>query len=78
MANHYDFEATDRVKRDIIELYRNNILKITDRYKSKVLAIFDQISGFLLKHEKRVIISNIVNGTSIEQYSDTFFDWEIL
>lgn len=68
-----DFEAADREKRDILELYRDDILKITDRYKSKVLSIFDQVPGFLSRHEKRVMLSNIVEGSSIEQYSETFF-----
>ncbi|MDF2989259.1 MAG: putative ATPase superfamily [Eubacterium sp.] len=73
LQGNYDFEAADAAKRDIIELYRDDILKITDRYRSKVLSIFDQIPGFLSKHEKRVILSNIVDGSTIDQYSDTFF-----
>lgn len=73
IESSFNFKATDEIKRDIIELYRNDILKITDRYRSKVLSIFDQIPGFLSKHEKRVILSNVVNGSTIDQYSDTFF-----
>lgn len=73
LQGSYDFEAADAVKRDIIELYRDDILKITARYRSKVLSIFDQIPGFLSKHEKRVILSDIVEGSTIDQYTDTFF-----
>lgn len=69
----YDFEAADQVKRDILELYRDDILKISARYRSKVLSVFDQIPGFLSKHEKRVVLSNIVDGSTIDQYADTFF-----
>lgn len=68
-----DFEASDREKRDIIELYRDDILKINNRYRSKVLAIFEQLPGFLSRHEKRVMLSNIVQGSTIDQYTDTFF-----
>ncbi len=68
-----DFEAADIEKRDIIKLYRDDILKINATYKSKVLSIFDQLPGFLSKHEKRVILSSVAQGSTIDQYSDTFF-----
>lgn len=68
-----DFEAADREKRDILNLYRSDILKINDRYKSKVLCIFDLIPSFLSKHEKRVVLNDVVKGSTIDQYSETFF-----
>jgi len=68
-----DFEAADVEKRDILHLYRDDILRINDKYKTKVLAIFDQLPGFLSKHEKRVRLGNIVEGSFVDQYSDTFF-----
>ncbi|MCD8048133.1 MAG: ATP-binding protein [Clostridia bacterium] len=68
-----DFQAADVEKRDILNLYRDDILKINTRYRSKVLAIFDQIPGFLSKHEKRVVLSSVAAGSAIDQYSDTFF-----
>ena len=37
------------------------------------MAIFDQIPGFLSKHEKRVTLRNLVEGTTLDQYADTFF-----
>lgn len=43
------------------------------RYKTKVLSIFEQIPGFLSKHEKRIRLNRIANGSSIDQYDDTFF-----
>lgn len=73
LEGNRDFEAADREKRDIIDLYRDDILKINNRYRSKVLAIFDQLPGFLSKHEKRIVLSNITKGSSIDQYTDTFF-----
>lgn len=68
-----DFDSADREKRDILNLYRDDILKISNRYRSKVLSVFEQIPGFLSKHEKRVILSKIVQGSTIDQYTDTFF-----
>lgn len=68
-----DFDRADREKRDILNLYRDDILKINSRYRSKVLSVFEQIPGFLSKHEKRVILSKIAEGSTIDQYSDTFF-----
>ena len=68
-----DFETSDSEKRDILELYRSDIMKIGARYRSKVLAIFDQIPGFLSGHEKRVVFKEIGKGSVAEQYEDTFF-----
>lgn len=68
-----DFGKADLEKRDILELYRNDIMKIKAQYRSKVLAIFDQIPGLLSRHEKRVVFNRIVEGSSAEQYEETFF-----
>ncbi len=73
LEGNRDFGAADIEKRDILKLYRDDILKINAPYKSKVLSIFDQLPGFLSKHEKRVILSNIVQGSTIDQYEETFF-----
>ena len=40
-----DFGKADLEKRDILALYRNDIMKIQAQYRPKVLAIFDQIPG---------------------------------
>lgn len=66
------FEA-DKEKRDILSLYREDIMKINARYRSKVLAIFDQIPGLLSKHEKRVVFKEIKEGSQADQYEETFF-----
>lgn len=68
-----DFGKADLEKRDILALYRNDIMKIRTQYRSKVLAIFDQIPGLLSRHEKRVVFNRIVEGSSAEQYEETFF-----
>lgn len=73
IENKKDFTEADKEKRDIIKLYRGDIMKIKAQYRSKVLSIYDQIPGFLSQHEKRVIFKNIQEGTYAEQYEDTFF-----
>ena len=67
------FQKSDEEKRDILELYRNDIMKIENKYRSKVLALFDQIPSFLSKHEKRVVLSEIEKQSTFEQFHDTFF-----
>lgn len=68
-----DFSKADKEKRDILKLYREDIMKIDARYRSKVLSIFDQIPGFLSRHEKRVVFKQIREGSQAEQYEETFF-----
>ncbi len=67
------FCAADVEKRDILELYRSDIMKIKAQYRAKVLAIFDQIPGLLSRHEKRVVFNRISEGSLAEQYEETFF-----
>lgn len=73
LQSHKDFDEVDREKRDILELYRSDIMKINARYRSKVLAIYDQLPGLLSGHEKRVIFKQIQEGSYAEQYEETFF-----
>ena len=68
-----DFERADIEKRDILELYREDIKKIKAAYRAKVSALFEQIPGLLSKHEKRVVFGKIAEGSYAEQYEDTFF-----
>lgn len=68
-----DFGKADMEKRDILELYRSDMMKIKAQYRSKVLTIFDQIPGLLSRHEKRVVFNHIVEGSTAEQYEETFF-----
>ena len=73
MEKDKNFSLVDAEKRDILKLYRNDIMKIKAQYRGKVLAIFDQIPGLLSQHEKRVVFKNIQEGSYAEQYSETFF-----
>ncbi|MCH5243935.1 MAG: ATP-binding protein [Lentimicrobiaceae bacterium] len=73
IENGRKFEASDIEKRDILALYRNDIMKIGSAYKEKVLAIFDQIPAFLSRAERRVVMSHIDKKSTFPQYHDTFF-----
>ncbi len=73
ITEHKDFEKADLEKRDILNLYRNDIMKIREKYRTKVLTIFDQIPGLLSGHEKRVVFKNVVEGSTYDNYEDTFF-----
>ena len=73
IENDKSFFEADKEKRDILSLYREDIMKINARYRSKVLAIFDQIPGLLSKHEKRVVFKEIKEGSQAYQYEETFF-----
>lgn len=73
LENGRDFGLCDEEKRDILRLYREDIMKIGSRYRTKVLSIFDQIPGLLSKHEKRVVFNKIAEGSDFMQYEDTFF-----
>ncbi|MDE7378552.1 MAG: AAA family ATPase [Paraprevotella sp.] len=73
IENNRNFEMADREKRDILTLYRNDIMKINSGYRSNVLAIFDQIPAFLSKSERRVMVSKIEKGATFPKYHDTFF-----
>lgn len=73
LENDRDFYEADKRKRGILDLYREDIMKIKKAYRSKVLAVFDQIPGLLSKHEKRVKINNVEEGARAIQYEDTFF-----
>ena len=73
IENNKNFALADVEKRDILKLYRNDIMKIKAKYRSKVLTIFDQIPGLLSKHEKRVVFKDIQEGSYSNQYIDTFF-----
>ena len=73
IQNKKDFTESDKEKRDILRLYREDIMKIDARYRSKVLSIFDQLPGFLSSHKKRIVFKQLQDGSYADQYEETFF-----
>lgn len=73
IENDRSFQKADEEKRDIINLYRSDISKISTPDKARVLAIFDQIPAFLSMSERRVVLGSIEKGATFPRYHDTFF-----
>lgn len=73
LDNNKSLNKSNIEKKDILNLYKSDIMKISSSYKSKVLAIFEQIPGFLSQHEKRIVFNKIQKDSSFSSYEDTFF-----
>ena len=67
-----DFEASDRIKKRILRLYREDVSKFAKGYESKVFAIFDAIPGQLSKKEKKYRLSSLSKSARIRAYEDAF------
>lgn len=68
-----DFEKTDQVKRDILSLYRTDIVKHAAGYEMKVEGIFDEIPAQLQKHEKKFRLSALKKEARFREYEDALF-----
>lgn len=68
------FQEVDRVKRDILALYRNDITRFAKGYASKIHAAFDAIPGELSRHEKKYRLSSISENARTREYGEAF-DW---
>ena len=68
-----DFERVDRVKRDILELYRADIVKHAQGYEMKVEQIFDDIPAQLHKHDKKFKLSSLKKEARFRDYEDAIF-----
>lgn len=68
-----DFLTTDLVKRDILRLYRDDIIKYASGYTAKVSSIFDAIPSQLQRPERKFRLADIQNGARFRQYEDAFF-----
>ncbi len=66
------FEDTDRIKRRILKLYREDITKFAKGYEAKVLAVFDEMPSQLSKTEKKYKLSNIDKGARFREYENAF------
>jgi len=66
--------AVDMVKRDIIDLYRADIMKFGGASKHKILAIFNSIPGGLQNHAKMFSPGGIQKGVGMRTF-ETAFQW---
>ena len=67
-----DFAEVDKIKRDILTLYRNDIGKFAGNYQNKVLAIFDELPSQLIKKEKKYVLADISKQARFREYEDAF------
>ena len=68
----HSFEDTDRVKRQILTLYRNSIYDYAGNYAEKVVSIFDQIPSQLQKHEKKFKLADLSKDARMRDYDSAF------
>ena len=68
-----DFNRVDQVKRNILELYRQDISKHAEGYNLKVERIFDEIPAQLQKHEKKFKLASINKKARFREYKDAMF-----
>ena len=54
-----DFDRVDRIKRDILALYRDDIAKHAEGYQLKVRQIFDDVPAQLQKHDKKFKLASL-------------------
>ncbi len=68
-----DFERTDKIKRNILKLYREDIRKHSDELNLKVEQIFDLIPSQLQKHEKKFNISSLDENARYRNFEGAFY-----
>lgn len=68
-----DFMKVDKVKRDILYLYRNDIQNYADEMVEKVTNIWDSLPGQLQKHEKKFKLAAMQAGARFRAYEKAFF-----
>lgn len=67
------FEPVDAAKRQIINLYRNDVARFARNYEFKVVSVLDGIPGQLSKHEKKFTLSSIDKNARMRTYEEAFF-----
>jgi len=68
----HDFEETDRIKRRILALYRDDIQKHADD-AVKVAAIFDEIPNQLRSQNRHFKLSSLKDGARYNEFKDPLF-----
>ncbi len=68
-----DFEEVDRVKRSILQVYKNDIAKYASNVEHKVKSIFDELPAQLQKQEKKFRLSALEPNAAYRDYDDAFF-----
>lgn len=69
----HDFDEVDRVKRDILTLYRADMMKHAQGYEIKVARVFDEIPAQLQKHERKFKLADLEKNARMRDYEDALF-----
>lgn len=72
-ASQRKFAPVDREKRQILNLYRNDVAKFAKGYEFKVVSVLDNIPGQLSKHEKRFTLASMGKDARMRSYEEAFF-----
>lgn len=68
-----NFKEVDLIKRDILNLYQDDIIKYGGEDSAKVQSIFEEIPSQLQKHEKRFTFNALQKEARYRDYKDAFF-----
>ena len=68
-----DLASVDRIKRDILELYKGDISKHAGTMRVKVGRVFAEIPSQLQRHEKKFQFSKLGKSARYRDYADTIF-----
>lgn len=73
-APNRDMAAADRAKHMVLKIYREDIEKYGGTAAKRIRAVFDAIPGQLSKHEKRLVYTQVENGSRSRDFM-TAFSW---
>jgi len=68
-----DFRQTEKVKQNIIALYRNDIRKYATGAEAKAGAVFEAIPSQLQRHDTRFVLSDLNVNARYVNYESSFF-----
>ena len=71
-AEGRDLAAADRAKRLVLKLYRDDIEKHGGMASKRVKAVFDSIPGQLSKHEKKLVYTQVSEGSRSRDFMAAF------
>ena len=73
VESNKNFGEVDKVKRDILSLYKSDIEKYASGFETKVKAIFEQLPATLQRHEKKFRLQDIQSSARFREYETSFF-----
>ena len=68
-----NFGEVDKVKRDILALYRNDIAKFGGQDANRIRRVFSTLPGQLARHDRKFRLSSLDASARSREYADAFF-----